>query len=92
MPYLKEEDAFITWFQNRAATDGLLAAASLAEKLCNEHRINPDTSELSNICPQMRKVLAPLCIMDAVRELNEKTRLLTREHVLPTFSELRQIL
>lgn len=73
---LKEEDELIAWIQQRAAASGLIKAAELAERLCDEHRLRPESSELSRICPHLRKILVPLNVVSAVRELDDKTRIL----------------
>ena len=89
---LKEQDELIHWMLGRAAALGLVAAAELAERLCDEHRLRPQSSELGRICPHVRKILKPLAIVNAVHELDRKTRLLKRSHVPITFTEVRQIL
>jgi hypothetical protein len=47
---LKEQDELIAWILDCAAASGLVKAAELAERLCDEHRTAPASSELSRIC------------------------------------------
>jgi hypothetical protein len=93
MPFtLKEEDELINWFHLQAQKIGMLRATELCERLVNAHNKSPMESELRVICPHIRTMHKQLNIVGALKELDDKTHLLNRRHILPTFSEIRQIL
>ncbi|OQR82490.1 IMP-specific 5'-nucleotidase [Achlya hypogyna] len=99
---LKEEDPLIElireWImapidESAGLQLTIMEVFALVEEMINEHVVNwGPTSRLRKYLPTVRRIFAPMKLMEAVRQYDEATHFSKRKRVAPTFKEVRHIL
>ena len=92
-------DDFIEWLKSMLYHSFVLDAAhtyvdtmSFFEELVQEHRERPALSRLKNLVPTVGKFHTPLPLREAFELYDQKYSVSKRNHVGPTFNELRHTL
>ncbi|EQC29746.1 hypothetical protein SDRG_12518 [Saprolegnia diclina VS20] len=98
---LKEEDPLIElireWImapidESAGLQLTIMEVFTLVEEMINEHVLEPHGSRLRKYIPKVRRIFAPMKLMDAVHMYDESTHFSKRKRVAPTFKEVRHIL
>jgi IMP and pyridine-specific 5'-nucleotidase len=88
----KEQDALIELLRHEQSSRGTVGAFSHITSLIASHTASfPFRSELKRECPHVGRIFHALDLTAALAEFDERSRVISRTRVPPSFSECRQI-